>query len=248
MVKFQLLETKQSFEEGNDNVKKFNSVLTAALVALVSMCGFQASAAQFGPLGADTAAFYGANYMMELRYDDLPSGVATNTAVTFTNLNTRANIDGSTTYSAATIASNSTVEFVWAQLVTPFTSGNTNYTGSTLIAIGDSSSTTQFLGRTEFNVDGTYSPIVRPASGVTIAIQAGALTATNGLVLPAQIVTNVTISSSAPPNSKTYTANSHFVLTVTPNAEESVSGLSNGVLRAYFRIRGKTASNFAPGP
>lgn len=230
---------------------KLKEYMTAALVALIAMIAaliVPARAASFGPLGADTAAFYGANYMLELRFDDLPSGVATNTASTFTNFNARVNSEGSTTYSAATIASNSTVEFVFAQLVTPFNSGNTNWTGSTLISFGDGSSATQFLANTEFNVEGSYNPIVRQPSAYTLTVQAGAVTATNGLVLPSTIVTNVLISNSAAPNSKTYTANSYFAARVTPNAEESVSGLSNGVIRAYFRVRGKTTSNYAPSP
>lgn len=200
--------------------RKFNIVLAVLFVIVSLFVPCIAGAAGWYPLGAQEAALKDANYVAEISYTDLAAVTTTNTALTLTN--------------AFNIASNSAVKFVSMNVVRAFDSGNTNYLSSTTLAIGDDSNATQFMATVECNTDSTNTWVAIPQVN-KLVIQTGTPAATNGLVLPT-VVTNVSMTAY---NTKVYTANNHINFKFTPNAEEALSGLSNGMIRAYFMVFGR---------
>lgn len=198
------------------NLKHYMAMAMAGLVLATAPA---AQAYTWGPVSSQEAAQWGGNYLFTWNHTDL-TNTTTNATQTF----------------ALSVVSNSSVEFVAFVLDEACDSGDTNWTGSTLLHIGDGTDADLFLTSTEMNVDGTEVWFKLPplnSNTVSLTVQTGVFTND-----ARALVTNVLLTSSqALLGGKVYTVNDTIDAIFTPNAEESVSALSNGAGRAYFRIR-----------
>jgi len=217
--------------------------LAALLITTIS-----ANAASYGPIGVQEGALWGANYLVQISEGDLTNTV-TNSAQTIS--------------SCLSVVSNSAVEMVALVVDTPADSGNTNYTGSTLLKIGDGDDDDRYLTSTELNVDGTEVWFkLGPPNGGTITVTPSSVTLTtmtyavqtaSGITnpgIPAVVATGITASattylvatnataslSASELGHRVYTVNDTVDFVFTPNAEESLSALSNLSFRAYFKV------------
>lgn len=110
-----------------------------AALAVVMLAGF-AQGNEFRALSVpEMAAAHGATHMARFTFSDL-SNTNVDTAQAFTN------------FSAA---AKQGVELVCMVLETPYDTGNTNYTGSVLLTVGDADDADRFLTSTELASDGT---------------------------------------------------------------------------------------------
>jgi hypothetical protein len=190
-------------------------LLAVMVVAVLAAFGPPvAKAAEYGPLFSDEAAQLGANFFVRYTHDDL----------TTTNVNTAQTL-------SVPVATQTAWQLVAMVLETPFDTGNTNYTGSTLLKIGDGSDDDLFLTSTELASDGSevYLKFGAPNSA----------TAATTLIYPTgttnagpALVTGVTVGELG---RKVYTATGNIVSTFTPNSDEAVSALTSGAVRVYFR-------------
>jgi hypothetical protein len=220
--------------------------LSAVLVA-VGLAGF-ALASDIYPLSEQEKANTGANWVWILDYEDFTEATA-NTAQVFSNF---------------VVKAKQGVEFVALQLDTAFDSGNTNYTGSCAVTVGDGSDADLFLASTELASDGTevFLKYTRPDSytiastptfqtgnvysGVTL--QTVSLTDTNGttaacvtgLVFTATAaVTNGTVASTATVGElgrKVYTEDGYVAATFTPNSDEALDDNTSGKVKLYLKV------------
>ena len=200
-----------------------------------------ASAASFRPLLEQERANLGATHEVTIEYSDLAAGTTTNTALTLTNV--------------FDVAAKQGVQLVAMQLVTAFDTGNTNYTGSLAVEVGDGADADLYLTSTELASDGSEvwikfgrsvqaatSAISTNVTGITL--QTVSLADTNGVT--ALVVTNVVAASAAQTRlsaltddstgRKVYTAADTIDFKFTPNAEEAVSANTSGEVRFYFKI------------
>ena len=169
------------------------------------------------PLPAETKADIGANYLAVIKYSDLAASTSTNTALVLTNF---------------AVAAKTQVEVVLAKLVTAFTTGNTNFTGSVALTVGDGTDADLFLTSTELASDGTEVWLKSGAREVqTLALTTASVAATNGTFA---CVTNVSLSAVS--GRKVYTAADTVDFTFTPNAEEALSANTNGEVWIYLKV------------
>ena len=210
-------------------------ILTIGLMVLtvLAMVGL-VQAANWVPLGAQEAAVLGATHVARVTFEDLADSTDTNTALVITNIHP--------------FAAKDAVECVGMVLETAFTSGNTNYTGSVLLTVGDSSDADLFLTSTELASDGTEVWFKFGRSDVETITVAATLATNTIIYLGAtnDVLTNTTIYVPAKPTAsaaagvagqKIYTAANYLYLTLTPNAEEALSANTAGAFRLYFRVR-----------
>lgn len=193
---------------------KFGKLIVAVLVIALSAIGVRA--VELGPLPQESRAAWGATHFLRVTHADLTE-TDTNTAQTI---------------SSFAVTTNTAVEFVAMVLRRPFDSGDTNYTGSTLITVGDGSDADLFLTSTELNVDGTevfiqYPPL--PAYTISYTVLTNSLTN----IYVNAITTTPTGSALG---RKVYTANDTIDVVFTPNEEESLSALTNGVVDLLFKL------------
>lgn len=200
---------------------KFLSMIAAACVAAVA---FTANAADVGPLFTDEAAGWDANLMVRIDHTDLTE-TTTNTAQSITNL--------------VPIAAGSSLQLVAMVLEQDFDTGNTNYTGSTLLEVGDGSDADFFLTSTELASDGTEVDLKlgRLAGGsVALSFQTASVTNWTSVTNVYTVVTNGTATFTASSlGAAAYTSANDVKFKFTPNAEESLSALTSGAVRIYFR-------------
>ena len=110
------------------------------VVAAMAVMAVQVRAQSIYPLPAETKADIGANYLAVIKYSDLSASTSTNTALVLSNF---------------TVAAKTQVEVVLAKLVTAFDTGNTNFTGSCALTVGDGTDADLYLTSTELAGDGT---------------------------------------------------------------------------------------------
>jgi len=177
-------------------MKKILGLVAAMLLGMgVSVAR---AAPQWMVLNTAEMAKWGATHCLEIEYNDAGS-VATNTAVAFTN----------------SVAANTAVEFVALILDTAWSGGNTNYTQSAALKIGDGSDDDLFLTSTELASDGTEvfvkygpphsetitsTPTKQSATFATnVVLQTATITYINPEVTTntAVVVTNVTLQTAA---------------------------------------------------
>lgn len=208
-------------------MKKINCFWAIVFVFVLFAACSQAASVRFEVLGVpEMAAHRGATHCATIKYGDLAAYTTTNTAVLFTN----------------SIPAKTGIEFVELMLDKAFDTGNTNYTGSVLVEVGDGSDADLYLTSTELASDGTevwikYGPPNTGAIVSTVTKQTVSLTDTNGVT--ALAMTNATVASTFTASElgrKLYTSAGNLVFTVTPNAEEALSANTVGQVRMYFRL------------
>lgn len=198
------------------------------IVGLVAVVASVASAASFRALSVEEMAAMGATHVAKYEYSDFAACTTTNTALTLTN--------------SVAIAAKDAVECVGLVLEKAFDTGNTNYTGSVLLTVGDSSDADLFMTSTELASDGTEVWFKFGREDVetitsTVTKHTVSLTDTNGVT--ALSMTNATVASTAAAGvtaRKVYTAANNIIFTFTPNAEEALSANTVGSVKVYFRI------------
>ena len=197
-------------------MKKFMGVF--ALVLAIG--AVEAKAFQWGPLSVPEMAKYGATHFLEFTYKDFTVS-NTNTTQAFTN----------------SINAKTAVQFVGLVLDQAFDTGNTNFTGSCALKIGDGSDDDLFLTSTELASDGTevYVKFGPPNSyTITPSFQVLALT---GTVQNVNVVTNGTATATAVELSrKLYTSAGSIVSTFTPNGNEALADNTSGKVRVLFKL------------
>ena len=174
----------------------------------------------------EMAAHRGATHYALIKYGDLATSTSTNTALLLTNA----------------VSAKTGVEFVELLLDQAFDTGNTNFTGSVDLKIGDGSDDDLFLTSTELASDGTevwikYGPPDSATITSTVTKQTVSLTDTNGVT--ALVVTNATVASTAAIGElgrKLYTSAGQIVFTLTPNGNEALDDNTSGEVRLYFRL------------
>jgi len=220
-------------EEQKGNIMKKTLTIAVMGAAVLGMVGF-VQAANWVPLGAQEAAVLGASHVARVTYEDLAASTDTNTALVITNIHP--------------FAAKDAVECVGMVLEQAFTTGNTNYTGSVLLTVGDSSDADLFLTSTELASDGTEVWFKFGRSDVETITVAATLATNTIIYLGAtnDVLTNTTVYVPAKPTataaagvagSTVYTAANYLKLTLTPNAEEALSANTAGAFRLYFRVK-----------
>ena len=225
-------------------MKKF----TMLMIALLAVAGFAQAAAEWRPTDVAEAALTGANRVYTVDYADLTT-TDTNTAQTLT----------------VSVPAKAAVQFVMMVLETAFDTGDTNYTGSLAVKVGDGTDDDLYLTSTELASDGSEVwKKFAVANGGTIAVTpqtisvaaapvltlAGvAMTDTNGVT--ATCLTNVTVATTAYTvatnatatytagvlGEKIYTAADTIDVVFTPNSEEAVSANTSGKVKFYFNVQ-----------
>lgn len=176
------------------------TILSAVIIAAVAAIGVQA--VELGPVTTQERATWGATHFIRITHEDLTT-TATNTAQAITNFS---------------VSANSAVEFKAMVLETPFETGNTNFTGSTLLTVGDGSDADLYLASTELNLDGTEVYVAFPPVGTVNVGATGEVTSVTAL------------------GRKLYTAADTVDATFTPNSDEAVGSLTNGAVRLYLNL------------
>jgi hypothetical protein len=127
------------------------------------------------------------------------------------------------------------------RLVNAFDTGNTNYTGSLSLKVGDGSTTDLYLTSTELASDGTEVWLKFPpphSATVTATYQTNSFLVAGGTT--STLVTCNAVTAAATIGElgrKLYTSSGSIVATLTPNAEEGVSANTAGEVQIFFRIR-----------
>lgn len=173
------------------------------------------------PCAEQESANKGANHMALFKYGDFSACTLTNTAYYFTN----------------TIPGGWAVEFVALAMDQAFNTGNTNYTQSCALEVGDGSDGDYFLSSTELARDGTevYVKYGRPHD-YTIALTLQKHLVTDG-TNTFQAVTNATATATVSElGRKLYPTGGNLVFKFTPNVNESLSANTAGTVRLYFRL------------
>lgn len=190
-----------------------------AVVAVVGWLAQAAGAVTVWPATEQERAAYGATWVIEFTYGDLTT-TETNTAQTFTNV--------------FPLVAKMGVECRAAVLATAFDSGNTNYTTSLALKVGDSSDDDLFLSSTELASDGTEVYLKYGQ-----AVSAGSAYATNWS-LQTKAVTNLTLTTTVVTNWTALTATLNYMDTNTnPATTTIVTGM---VATAVTVVNGATAA------
>jgi hypothetical protein len=192
------------------------------LMAVVMVLAVAVQANEFRALSLpEMAAANGATHMARFTYADL-TDTNVNTAQSFTNF---------------AVGAKQGVELVCMVLEQAFDTGNTNYTGSCLLTVGDTDDADRFLTSTELASDGTevFLKFARhEAQAPTLTI-----TYTNVVVddLTNVAVKGVTAAAVQPVlGQQLYTAAKSITATFTPNADEAVDANTAGAVRLYWRV------------
>lgn len=174
-----------------------------ALIAIAILTGVSLAAAAptVRPVTIQQSAKMGATHVVEIDYADFTE-TSTNTAESFG--------------SSFPVVAKMGVECVGAQLITAFTTGNTNFTTSVAVTVGDGTDADLYLTSTELASDGTE---VWWKYGRSVWNSGSA--------------TNVTLSY----GQKVYTGTDNIDFTFTPNAEEALSACTAGKILLYFKIQ-----------
>jgi hypothetical protein len=205
--------------------------VVAAMVLAVVAWAMPVMAIDWLALGVpEMAAHRGATHVAVIDYADLASYTTSNTAAVITNA----------------ILAKTGVEFVELMLDTAFDTGNTNYTGSVAVKVGDGSDDDLFLTSTELASDGSevfikYGPPNSATVASTVTKQTYVLPAilADGTTNAIALVTNATVASTATAGElgyKVYASAGSLVFTLTPNSEEALSANTSGSVRLYFRL------------
>lgn len=228
--------------------RTMTAVLVLAVLAVLGFGGAAMADGKLHPLGSVEMAAKGATHVIEVEYRDLTTS-ATNTAQVFTN----------------GLTAKTGVEFVGMHLDAAFDTGNTNFTGSVALTIGDASDADYYLTSTELASDGTEVWFKWPRANVdTAALTLAKQTFTNLTAVTqtsqevfdyfsnsvpvvvtnvAQtsagytVVTNVTLANTASTFGATYYATAtNLLVTLTPNVNEALDDNTSGKVRLYFRL------------
>lgn len=207
-------------------MKRFGLMAVVAVFGM--LVALTAGAYEWRPLGVEGAALEGgATHVLTVDYTDFATSTSSNTALELTNI--------------VEFAAKTGVELVYAKLNAAFDTGDTNYTGSVLLTVGDSADADLFLASTELASDGTevwfsygrnsnYAPTLTPQT----------ITITNvfdDITNVVKVVTNVTATLVADVRAQNlYTAANYLKLTLTPNSEEALSANTVGSFSLYFRM------------
>jgi hypothetical protein len=218
----------------------------AVLAALALMAG-PARGSSFRPLLEQERAAIGATHVLEVDYADMADATTTNAAYT----------------NSFDVAAKTAVRVVAAVLETAFDTGDTNYTGSLALTIGDTNDTDRLLGSMELASDGTevFLKLGSPVSGAATTVAVGtnvSQTLTTNLIYDSTGAAcsnaagaEVYIVTASELNLETDDVYSGYTLTdgayvytaaetinclFTPNAEESPSANTSGKVRVYFKI------------
>lgn len=201
------------------------------VLAMALLMAGWATAAEFRPLLEQERANLGATHEVTIKYSDLATGTTTNTALTLTNV--------------FDVATNAAVQLVAMQLITAFDTGNTNYTGSLAVEVGDGTDADLYLTSTELASDGTEVWLKYGRSPLAVSTATTYLTntitylgastnlLTNTIVYASSVATTATDDSYG---RKVYTSADTIDFKFTPNAEEAVSANTSGEARFYFKI------------
>ena len=205
-------------------MKKTMGLMIAAMLAWASVAGATAIDGRVLSL-QERAAHAGATHCFTVDYSDLAT-TATNTAETLT----------------FAVSAKQSVRFVSMKLDTAFDTGNTNYTGSLAVTVGDGTDADLYLTSTELASDGSevffkfdsgYSSTVTVTPTTTALVYLGATT---------NLTTNTVVTSIAAAYSpgalgrKVYTADDTIDFTFTPNTEEATSANTSGLVKFYMII------------
>ena len=117
-----------------------DKIKTLAGVAMVLLVAGWTQAASFRPLPEQEQVNLGATHVLTMTYADFTE-TTTNTAQTFTNV--------------FAVSAKEGVQLVAMQLKTAYDTGNTNYTGSCAVTVGDGADADLYLTSTELASDGT---------------------------------------------------------------------------------------------
>ena len=200
-----------------------------ALLACVMLAGL-AQAVEFKALSLpEMVQANGATHMVLLSKSDF-TDTNVNTAQSFTNF---------------TAGAKKGVELVAMVLETAYDTGNTNFTGSVLLTVGDADDADRFLTSTELASDGTEVFLKFGRHEV----QAPTLTITYTNVVVSDVtnvaVKGVTAAAVQPVVAQQlYTANKAVTCTFTPNADEALASNTAGAVRLYFRIYDATKLDY----
>lgn len=177
----------------------------------------------------------------EFRALSLPEMVGAGGATHFARLTkadfTDTNVNTAQSFTNFAVGAKQGVEFIAMVLEEAFDTGNTNYTGSCLLTVGDTDDADRFLTSTELASDGTevflkFARNEAQAPTLTVAY-------TNIVI---EDVTNVAVktvtAAAVQPivGKQLYTAAKYITSTFTPNADEAVSANTAGAVRLYFRV------------
>lgn len=202
------------------------------VLAVAVMAAGAASAYVWRPLSVPEMAQWNATHVLEFDYSDLSASTATNTAKTIT----------------LALPAKTAAEFRAMILLEAFDTGDTNYTGSVAMKVGDGSDDDLYLTSTELASDGTeifvkYAPVVTTAATSVLTpltkevFVAGTEDGTN--FVTQAVVTNATVATSMMVTElgrKASTAAHNVVVTLTPNEEEALSANSSGKVKLFFRL------------
>lgn len=194
-------------------------------LALAALAVTATASTNVYPATEQERAFYGATHVLALDFNDLAGQTTTNRA--FTN--------------DVSVKAGSYVEFVTAKLFVPFDTGNTNYTGSVAVKVGDTTDDDYYLTSTEWASDGTevFAALARQ-SGVTYVTTNLVTTIYDFYSNAVQVVTgqvSTAVGTTASYGSKYYSAAGTLRITLTPNSQEALSANTQGKASLYFRIR-----------
>ena len=195
-------------------MKKMIQMAMAVLVLAVLV---PAGAVELRQLSTAGMAQYEATHMVEIQWFNFTNAVtATNTAQTF----------------VVPIAAGTQVQCVGAKLVQPFSTLTTNtYTTSMALVVGDTSGGNNYLASMEMAT--SNSPVYWRNGTQTIVMNTGLFTNVFGGVTNA--ITYVTAVTNNPPTYYATATNLYF--TVTPETQESVGSLKQGIVDVYLRLR-----------
>ena len=184
-------------------MKKF----TMMMIALIGFCLF-AQAAEWRATDLLEQARTGATRVYVVEHSDL----------TDTNANTAQTL-------AVSVPAKTAVQFVMMELETAFDTGNTNYTGSLAVKVGDGTDDDLYLTSTELASDGSEVwKKFPPVPTVTAVTTIGATTNT--------VITSVAVGE------KVYTAGDTIDFVFTPNdSPEAVSAYTSGKSKFYFKVQ-----------
>jgi len=193
--------------------------LVAVMVALVTLGLAPVLAGQgyMRPLGVEEAALYGASHVWTIEYNDFTASTTTNSTAWLTN----------------TVAANSMVELRAYVLDKAFDDENSSWTNSTVMYVGDGSTTNLFLEATQIASDGTEVFVKYPtpdAYTISVSAQTVAITGTN-------VMTNATATATASEQGrKLYTTAGSIVAGFTPMSMEAMASQTVGRVQLYFRV------------
>lgn len=208
---------KKKGGKGGCGCKRIMGLMLLALLGLAVV----SQGAQLMALSVPEMTAVKATHMLRITYADFASCTNSNTSCVVTGF---------------VASAKQGVECVAMVLETAFDTGNTNYTGSCLMTVGDADSANRFITSTELASDGTEVFLKfgrNDATAPTVTLQKGNVVigdVTNAF----QVVTNVSVS--AVTAQQTYTTSKAVICTFTPNSEEALSANTVGAVRIYFRL------------